>query len=69
MVKDSVFLMLYWSKFCLYHNSYTDAEAEAPLLWPPDTNSWLPGEDPDAGKDWRQEEKRVTEDEMVGWHH
>ena len=46
----------------------TDAEAEAPILWPPDMNSWL-RKDPDAGKDWRQEEKRVTEDEMVGWHH
>ena len=46
----------------------TDAEVEAPILWPPDVNSWL-GKDPDAGKDWRQEEKRVIEDEMVGWHH
>ena len=47
----------------------TDAEAEAPILWPPDVKSWLIGKDPDAGKDWRQEEKGVTEDEMVGWHH
>ena len=39
------------------------------ILWPPDANSQLFGKDPDAGKDWRQEEKRVTEDEMVGWHH
>ena len=46
-----------------------DAEAKAPLLWPPDAKSWLVGKDPDAGKDWRQEEKRVTEGEMVGWHH
>ena len=46
----------------------TDAEAEAPTLWPPDTKSQLLGKDPDAGKDWGQE-KRVTEDEMVGWHH
>ena len=46
----------------------TDAEAEASLLWPPDVKSWLIGKDPDAGKDWRQE-KRVAEDEMVGWHH
>ena len=46
----------------------TGTEAEAPTLWPPDVNSWL-GKDPDAGKYWRQEEKRVTEDEMVGWHH
>ena len=47
----------------------TDAEAEAPILWPPDAKSWLTGKDPDAGKDWRQEEKGTTEDEMVGWHH
>ena len=47
----------------------TDAEAEAPILWPPDAKSWLIGKDPDAGKDWRQEEKWTTEDEMVGWHH
>ena len=46
----------------------TDAEAEAPILWPPDTKSWLTGKDPDAGKDWRQK-KGTTEDEMVGWHH
>ena len=44
-------------------------EAEAPILWPPDTNSQLIGKDPDAGKDWGQEEKGVTEDEMAGWHH
>ena len=47
----------------------TDAEAEAPVLWPHDANSWLIGKDPDTGKDWRQKEKRVTEDDMVGWHH
>ena len=47
----------------------TDTEAEAPILWPPDARSQLTGKDPDAGKDWRQEEKRTTEDEMVGWHH
>ena len=47
----------------------TDAEAEAPILWPPDTKNWLIGKDPDAGKDWRWEEKGTTEDEMVGWHH
>ena len=44
----------------------TDAEAEAPVLWPPDAKSWLTGKDPDAGKDWKQKEKRVAEDEMVG---
>ena len=48
----------------------TDAEAEAPILWPPDTlTNWIIGKDPDAGKDWRKEEKGMTEDEMVGWHH
>ena len=47
----------------------TDAEAEAPILWPPDAKNWLLGKDPDAGKDWRQEEKGTTEDEMAGWHH
>ena len=47
----------------------TDAEAETPLLWPPDAKNWLTGTDPDAGKDWRWEEKGTTEDEMVGWHH
>ena len=47
----------------------TDAEAETPILWPPDAKNWLIGKDPDAGKDWRQEEKGTTEDEMAGWHH
>ena len=47
----------------------TDAEAETPILWPPDEKSWLIGKDPDAGRDWRQEEKGTTEDEMAGWHH
>ena len=47
----------------------TDAEAETPLLWPPDEKSWLIGKDPDAGKDWGQEEKGTTEDEIPGWHH
>ena len=47
----------------------TDAEAETPILWPPDAKNWLLAKDPDAGKDWRQEEKGTTEDEMVGWHH
>ena len=46
-----------------------DAEAEAPILWPPDVKSWLIGKDPDVGKDWRQEEKHMTEDEMIGWHY
>ena len=47
----------------------TDAEAETSVLWPPDAKNWLTGKDLDARKDWRQEEKGMTEDEMVGWHH
>ena len=47
----------------------TDAEAETPVLLPPDVKNWLIWKDPDDGKDWRQEEKGMTEDEMVGWHH
>ena len=46
-----------------------DAEAETPIFWPPDMKSWLIWKDPDTGKDWGQEEKVTTEDEMVGWHH
>ena len=46
----------------------TDAEAEAPIFWPPNVKSPIVGKDPDAGKDWRQEEKGMTEDEMAGWH-
>ena len=47
----------------------TDAEAETPILWPPDAKNWPIWKDPDAGKDWGQEEKGTTEDEVVGWHH
>ena len=47
----------------------TDAEAEIPILWPPDVKKRLIWKDPDAGKDWKQEEKGATEDEMFGWHH
>ena len=47
----------------------TDADAETPILWPLDVKSWLIRKDPDAGKDWKQEEKGTTEDEMAGWHH
>ena len=47
----------------------TDGEVEIPILWPPDAKSWLIGKDPDAEKDWGQEEKGTTEDEMAGWHH
>ena len=46
-----------------------ESEAEAPILWPPDVKGWLIGKDPDAGKDWGQEEKGMAEDEIVGWHH
>ena len=47
----------------------TDVETETPVLWPSDVKSWLIEKDPDAGKDWGQEEKGMIEDEMVGWHH
>ena len=47
----------------------TDAEAETLILWPPDVKNWLTGKDPDAGRDWRQEEKGTTENEIVEWHH
>ena len=47
----------------------TDAKAETPILWPPHAKSWLIGKDPDSGRDWGQEEKGTTEDEMPGWHH
>ena len=46
-----------------------EAKAETPVLWPPHAKSWLIGKDPDAGRDWGQEEKGTTEDEMAGWHH
>ena len=58
--------MLLQDKSC---NGRTDAEAETPILWPPDVKNWLTWKDPDAEKDWEQEEKGVTEDEMVGWQH
>ena len=47
----------------------TDAEAETPILWPSDAKNWLIGKNPDVGKDWRQENQGMTEDEMIGWHH
>ena len=64
----SVFI---YSFFHPWTNMYqmTDVEAEAPILWPPDVTNWLLGKDPDAGKDWRHEEKGMAEDEMVGWPH
>ena len=53
----------------LYPHTVRVVWAETPILWPPDVKNWLTGKDPDAGKDWRQEENGMTEDEMVGWHH
>ena len=53
-------LGVHWKDWC---------EAETPILWPPDVKSWFIWKDPDAGKDWRQEEKGTTENEMTGWHH
>ena len=47
----------------------TDAKVEVPILWPPNVKNWLIGKDPDSGKDWGQEERGVTKDEMVGWYH
>ena len=59
-----------WKRFWQpLHRLKTAVEAEAPILWPPDTKSQLIGKDPDAGKDRRQEKKGTTENEMVGWHH
>ena len=58
----------FWT-FCYFMSMWTDSEAEAPILWTPDANGQLTGKDPAAGKDWRQKEKEVAEDEMVGWHH
>ena len=65
-----------WEQMALHHKWHkwvfigrTDVEAEIPILWPPDVKSWLTEKDPNAGKDWGQEEKGMREDEMVGWHH
>ena len=62
------------SSFVIHHSSLwigvtSDAKAETPVLWPPHAKSWLIGKDSDAGRDWGQEEKGTTEDEMAGWHH
>ena len=53
----------------IYNFVKTDVEAETPILWPPNAKNWLIRKDPNAGKDWGQEEKGTTEDEMAGWHH
>ena len=73
-LRDFFFLQNTLVKVPLHFQSWvftggTDVEAETPILWPPDTESWLIWKDPDAGKDWGQEEKGMTEGEMVGWHH
>ena len=60
--------ILIWNQSWIFIGR-TDAEAETPILWPPDAKSWLIWKDPDAEKDWGQEEKGMSEDEMVGWHH
>ena len=59
----------FWRRSALVFFGRTDAKAEAPVLWPPHVKSWLIGKDSDPGRDWRQEEKGRTEDEMAGWHH
>ena len=71
MKQSPCFICIYeiFSKLRAYYSYKTDAEAEAPIPWPPDVKSQLTGKDPDAGKDGGQEEKETTEDEMVGWHH
>ena len=57
-----------WDQYWVF-TGRTDVETEITILWPPDAKSWLIWKDPDVGKDWGREEKRMTEDEMVGWHH
>ena len=60
--------ILNWNQSWIFIGK-TDAEAETPIIWPPDAKNCLTGKDPDAGEDWREEEKGPTEDEMAGWHH
>ena len=59
----------FWRRSALDFLGRNDAKAETPVLWPPHAKSWLIGKDPDAGRDWGQEEKVTTEDEMAGWNH
>ena len=66
--KDLEILSWFLNQFWIFIRR-TDAKAEAPILWLPDVKNWLLRKDPDAGKDWRWEEKGTTEDEIVGWHH
>ena len=60
---------LFWRRSPWVFFGRTDAKAETPVLWPPDVKSWLIGKDSDAGRDWGEEEKGTTEDEITGWHH
>ena len=69
MVTFNICCIKHWGNQPWIFIGRTDAEAEASVLWPPDAKSWLIGKDPDAGKDWQQEEKGTTEDEVVGWYH
>ena len=74
-----LYVFPHYSKFYLLMRTFlatmwvffgrTDTKAETPILWPPHAKSWLIGKDSDAGRDWGQEEKGTTEDEMAGWHH
>ena len=64
-----VFSKFHFSKVDVEVLMFSDVEAETLILWPPDTKNWFIWKDPDVGKDWRQEEKGTTEDEMVEWHH
>ena len=64
-VLENLFILKKIICACICIHVYTDVEAETLILWPPDAKSWLIGKDPDAGKDWEQEEKEVTEDETV----
>ena len=68
MMGSDAMILVFWM-FSFKIIGRNDAEAETPILWPPDVQNWLIGKDPDAGKDWRWEEKGMTEVEMVGWHH
>ena len=69
MLQKTLESPLDWKEIQPVHPKGNQSEAEAPILWPPDAKNWLIGKDPDAGKDWRWEEKGMTEDEMVGRHH
>ena len=68
LICEIVLYQKQWKILFLFY-ILSDVEAETPVLWPLDAKGWLIWKDPDAGKDWGQEEKGMTEDEMVGWHH